>query len=82
MILPVILRRRPAQCLAAAAILSLGQALCSMASGQEAMQLDLEFRNSLSRGQTLPEQAEERRPRQQPIETSRRRPKRSRHGKA
>jgi hypothetical protein len=80
-ILPMVFRRRPAQCLAAAVLL-LGPAVSSVASGQEAMQLDLEFKNSLSRGQPLPEQAEGHSIRQQPIEPSRRHPKRRRHGKA
>jgi hypothetical protein len=79
---PMVFRWRPAQCLAAAIILLLGPALSSMASGQEAMQLDLEFRNSLLRGQALPEQVERRRLRQQPIEASTRHPKRRRHEKA
>jgi hypothetical protein len=78
----MVFRWRPAQCLAAAIILLLGPALSSMASGQEAMQLDLEFRNSLLRGQALPEQVERRRLRQQPIEASTRHPKRRRHEKA
>jgi hypothetical protein len=80
MILPVIFRLRPAQCLAAAVLL-LRPALSSMASAQEAMQLDLEFKNSLSRGQALPEQAEGHHLRQQPIEIARRYPRRRRHGK-
>jgi hypothetical protein len=77
---PMTYRLRPAQCLAAAVLL-LGPALSSMASAQEAMQLDLEFRNSLLRGQALPERAEGRHLRQQPIEVARRHPRRRRHGK-
>ena len=59
-------RLRPARCLAAA-ILLLGPALSSMASGQEAMQLDLEFKNSLLRGQASQDQIEGRYRQQQPI---------------
>ena len=74
-------RLHPARCFAAA-ILLFGPALGSTASGQEAMQLDLEFRNSLLRGQASQEQAEGRHLQQQPIEVVRRHPKRRRHGKA
>jgi hypothetical protein len=74
----MIFRLRPAQCLAAA-ILLLGPALGTMASAQEAMQLDLEFRNSLLRGQALAEPAEGRHLRQQPIEVAGRHPRRHRH---
>ena len=69
---------RSAQCLVAAVLL-LGPALSTMASAQEAMQLDLEFRNSLLRGQALPEPAEGRHLRQQPIEVARHHPRRHRH---
>jgi hypothetical protein len=79
--LPVTFRLRPARCLAAAVLL-LGLALNSMASGQEAMQLDLEFRNSLLRGQASHEQVEGRHLQQQPIELARRHPRRHRRGKA
>jgi hypothetical protein len=75
---PMIFRLRPAQCLAAA-ILLLGLALSTMASAQEAMQLDLEFRNSLLRGQALAEPAEGRHLRQQPIGVAGRHPRRHRH---
>ena len=64
--LPMTFRLRPARCLAAAIFL-LGPALSSTASGQEAMQLDLEFKNSLLRGQTSQDQTEERYRQQQPI---------------
>ena len=74
----MIFRLRPAQCLAAA-ILLLGPALGTMASAQEAMQLDLEFRNSLLRGQALAEPAEGRHLRQQPIGVADRHPRRHRH---
>jgi hypothetical protein len=74
----MIFRLRPAQCLAAAVLL-LGPALSTMASAQEAMQLDLEFRNSLLRGQALPEPAERRHLRQQPTEVARHHPGRRRH---
>jgi hypothetical protein len=69
---------RSAQCLVAAVLL-LGPALSTMASAQEAMQLDLEFRNSLLRGQALPEPAERRHLRQQPTEVARHHPGRRRH---
>jgi hypothetical protein len=82
MIFPMAFRLRPAHCLIAAVLL-LGPALSSTASGQEAMQLDLEFRNSLLRGQAPHEQAEGRRLQpQQPIEVARRHPRRHRHAKA
>jgi hypothetical protein len=74
----MIFRLRPTQCLAAAVLL-LGPVLGTMASAQEAMQLDLEFRNSLLRGQVLPESAERRHLRQQPIELAGRHPRRHRH---
>ena len=74
----MIFRLRPAQCLAAAVLL-LGPALSTMASAQEAMQLDLEFRNSLLRGQALPQPAEQRHLRQQPTEVARHHPGRRRH---
>ena len=74
-------RLRPARCLAAAIFL-LGPALSSMASGQEAMQLDLEFKNSLLRGQTSQDQTEGRYRQQQPIAVARRPPRRRWHGKS
>jgi hypothetical protein len=57
----------------------LGPALGTMASAQEAMQLDLEFRNSLLVGQALPEPAERHHLRQQPIEVAGHHPRRHRH---
>lgn len=73
-------RLRPALCLAVAILLT-GPALSSTALGQEAMQLDLEFRNSLLRGQASRDQPEERHL-QQPIEGAKCRPKRHRRCKA
>jgi hypothetical protein len=82
-------RTRSAPCLAAA-ILFLSLAPASIASAQEAMQLDLEFRNSLSRGATSQEQGEGRQLQgrrrdaseaQKQIEVAKRYPMRRRHKK-
>jgi hypothetical protein len=55
----MIFRVRSALRLAAAALVAGLAALASVASAQEAMQLDLAFRNSLLRGSASQEQGEE-----------------------
>ena len=66
----------------AGAVLLLGPVLASRASAQEAMQLDLDFRNSLLRGSAPQEQGEGRHLQQQQIEVAKRHPRRHRHRKA
>jgi hypothetical protein len=68
----------PAQYLAAAVLL-LGPALTGMASAQEAMQLDLEFRNSLLRPPAPREQGEARYLQQKQIPAAGHHPRRHRH---
>jgi hypothetical protein len=63
----------------AVAVLLLGPALSPMASAQDVMQLDTEFRNSLLRGPSSPEQGEGRHLQQPQIEPARRHPRRHRH---
>ena len=63
----------------ATVVLSLGPALTAMASAQEAMQLDLEFRNSLLRGPAPREQGEARHLQQRQIDVVRHHPRRHRH---
>lgn len=74
-------RLHPAHCLAVAILLT-GPVFSSTALGQEAMQLDLEFRNSLLRGQASRDQPEGRHFQQQPIEVAKCQPKRHRRCKA
>jgi hypothetical protein len=65
----------------AAAVLLLGPALNSMASAQDVMQLDIEFRNSLLRSTASQEQGEGRHLQQQHIEVVKGHPRRHRHKK-
>ena len=63
----------------AAVVLLLGPALTAMASAQEAMQLDLEFKDSLLRGPALREQGEARYFQQKQTPVARHHPRGHRH---